>query len=350
MQFPIKPTINKVIEFCKQGLKKLWQGLKKLWHYITCFFSFLFMPFFMVLCIASLYSFYLIYFNHTIGDFNLNDWLELKIVTDKTEPLSKIVTDQSKPLSKIEITEWFRNIFLGLAAIIGLPFLAWQNKTSHESKITAQNSLKETQYNNRRTQENKIFIDCVGQLANDKETIRTAAIHGFQELLSNAERERCSDKENKLFSQERRAFQDKILNILWSFMAERSKKIIKLETAKKKNEEKKEADIEEIKNNEKEIETAQEDLSENYYSQFRLILEIFAEFRKKNYSDTDFWNAKSWKIIWLKKIDLSDAKLNGANLVGAKYNEELYKGSPKTKFPDIFNRTDHGMTDVSEKR
>lgn len=244
---------------------------------------------------------------------------------------------------KIKITEFLRNIFLGLIPLIGLPFIAWQNKNAFRVKEIAEHNLEETQRNNRRTQENKMFIDCVNQLSSDKETIRTASIHGFHELLNSAQREIKSDNINKEDKEERIDFQDKILNILWSFMVEHSreiayliKKVAKIkETADYYDEEDEPrweygvskdgynqiASEEEVEygfaygfalDAKQETEKRLEKEFHKIHPQFRLIMEILAEFRNCNYdkkTEKKFWTTKSWEDVYLRGIDLSHANL-----------------------------------------
>jgi hypothetical protein len=124
--------------------------------------------------------------------------------------------------------EIVRNILMGLVPLFGFPLIVWGTETAHEQKKTAKKSLQETENNNRRTQENKIYMDCINHLASDKETIRTASIHGFGELLENLNAQINNPNTTDENKKERINFQDKILNVLWSFMIEHSREVLKL--------------------------------------------------------------------------------------------------------------------------
>ena len=221
-------------------------------------------------------------------------------------------------------TDLLRNILLGLGALIAVPFLVWQNTTSHKALHETKENNKNTQSNNQKTQEAKMYIDCITQLASEKETIRTAAIHGLHELIKNTEND---------------SLKEKIFNILWSFMVEHSKKCVKindeiknlqkaLELKQKKIEDlqtKLEAEQEAIETLQKALELEQkkiEDLQktlepeqkeiEKFYSQFKIILQILAYYKDKNQSD--WWKDKSMRHIWLHGINLAHTVLENAHL------------------------------------
>lgn len=220
---------------------------------------------------------------------------------------------------------WFKDIILIATTAFGLPFLVWNYKNTYEQKETAKKSLQETENNNRRTQENKIFVDCINHLASDKETIRTASIHGFGELLENLENEIKNLSETDIRKQERINFQDKILNVLWSFMVEHSREILKFGNSFNL----KYSIIGNFSMSDEYLE-AKEHINALYHPQFRFIMELLTKYRpdidalyRLNKDSLNrplidsifkFWNNKYWREIYLQMIDLSRADLRNANL------------------------------------
>ena len=243
-----------------------------------------------------------------------------------------------------EHSEFIRNFLMGLVPLIGFPIIVWgaetackQAKIAAEQKETAKKSLQETENNNRRTQENKIYMDCVGHLSSDKETIRTASIHGFGELLENLENEIKNLNETEIRKQERINFQDKILNVLWSFMVEHSREVLRLDNKvqsllpehDKSNVYKYDYDKDEISLSKftenyldqlSQLNSSIQRIKNSYYPQFRFIMELLAKYRPHTYALGKFWQNKFWKNIYLQSIYLGEAELSGADLVGANLN------------------------------